>query len=198
MSVIGTLETAIVSRITAALTLPGQAHPKVEVRAWPERARDYKMTHPHGCAMVIYKGSKFSQDQSTAGHLVAFEAEFELGLISRTLREPNTPETGAATPGQAQPGPGQAARGTGIYDLLETCRGALLGWQPDQAAGSVRLRAEDFDDYTEGTWGYSLRFVVPMLTVAERHCPPGPWAFDAPNSCCVDAPPLTQLNLTNP
>lgn len=185
MSVIGTLESGIVSRITAALSLPGQAHPKVEVRAWPERARDYKMTHPHGCAMVIYKGSKFSQDQSTAGHLVAFEAEFELGLISRTLREPNTPETGAAL-------------GTGIYDLLETCRGALLGWQPDQAAGAVRLRAEDFDDYTEGTWGYSLRFVVPMLTVAERHCPPGPWAFDAPNSCCVDAPPLTQLNLTNP
>ncbi len=144
MSAIGLLEAAIVARIGAALTLPGQTHPKVEVRAWPERAREYKMSHPHGCAMVIYKGSKFAQDQSTAGQLVAFEAEFELGLISRTLREPNAPEA-------------DAALGTGIYDLLESCRIALLGWQPDQAAGAVRLRSEDFDDYVEGTWGYPKR-----------------------------------------
>jgi hypothetical protein len=185
MSSIGLLEAAIVARIGAALTLPGQTHPKVEVRAWPERAREYKMSHPHGCAMVIYKGSKFAQNQSTAGQLVGFEAEFELGLISRTLREPNAPEA-------------DAALGTGIYDLLESCRIALLGWQPDQAAGAVRLRSEDFDDYVEGTWGYSLRFLVPMMTVAERHCPPGPWAVDGPNSCCTDAPHLSQLTFSQP
>jgi hypothetical protein len=189
MSAIGLLEAAIVARIGAVLTLPGQTHPKVEVRAWPERAREYKMSHPHGCAMVIYKGSKFSQDQSTAGQLVGFEAEFELGLISRTLREPNVP-SGAPE--------ADAALGTGIYDLLESCRIALLGWQPDQAAGAVRLRSEDFDDYVEGTWGYSLRFLVPMMTVAERHCPPGPWAVDGPNSCCLDAPPLSQLTFPQP
>lgn len=187
MSAIGLLEAAIVARIGAVLTLPGQTHPKVEVRAWPERARDYKMTHPHGCAMVIYKGSKFSQDQSTSGHLVAFEAEFELGLISRTLREPTLPN--AALGGDA---------GTGIYDLLESCRIALLGWQPVQAAGAVRLRSEDFDDYVEGTWGYSLRFLVPMVTMAERHCIPGPWAADGPNSCCTDAPPLSQFTVSQP
>ena len=209
MSAIGQLEAAIVARIGAVLTLPGQTHPKVEVRAWPERAREYKMSHPHGCAMVIYKGSKFAQDQSTAGHLVAFEAEFELGLISRTLREPNAPSgsdaasfTAGPPQGETAPSGGSAVHAvtsvgatssTGIYDLLETCRIALLGWQPDQAAGAVRLRSEDFDDYVEGTWGYSLRFLVPMMTVAERHCPPGPWAVDGPNSCCTLAPPLSQL-----
>lgn len=188
MSAIGQLEAAIVARIGAALTLPGQAHPKVDVRAWPERAREYKMTHPHGCAMVIYKGSKFAQDQSTAGLLVTYEAEFELGLISRTLREANLPSV-ADVGGTAS---------TGIYDLLESCRIALLGWQPALAAGAVRLRSEDFDDYVEGTWGYSLRFLVPMMTVAERPCPPGPWAFDGPNSCCIDAPPLTQMTFSQP
>ena len=193
MSAIGQLEAAIVARIGAALKLPGQTHPKVEVRAWPERAREYKMSHPHGCAMVIYKGSKFSQDQSTSGHLVAFEAEFELGLISRTLREPNLP-SGAPETDVAL----SASFGTGIYDLLESCRIALLGWQPDQAAGAVRLRSEDFDDYVEGTWGYSLRFLVPMMTVAERHCPPGPWAADGPNSCCLDGPPLSQITFPQP
>jgi hypothetical protein len=139
------------------------------------------MSHPHGCALVIYKGSKFSQDQSTAGQLVAFEAEFELGLISRTLREPNVPQA-------------DAPAGVGIYDLLETCQRTLLGWQPELATGAVRLRVAEFDDYAEGTWGYSLRFTVPMMTVAERPCPPGPWATDGPNGCCDTAPPLNQLN----
>lgn len=191
MSATGELEAAIVARIAAALTLPGQAHPKVDVRAWPERARDYKMTHPHGCAMVIYKGSKFSQDQATGGHLVAREADFELGLISRTLREP-TAGTGPAG------GTGQADAGVGAYDLLESCRSALLGWQPAQAAGVVRVLSETFDDYVEGTWGYSVRFVVPMLQVADRACPPGPWADTGPNSCCDTAPPISLLKFSQP
>ena len=175
------MEAAIVARLIAALTLPDQAHPKVEVRAWPEKARDYKMTHPNGCAMVIYKGSNFHDNLSTSGQLINFEADFELGLISRTLREPNMPEPGAAL-------------GVGIYDLLETCRRALFGWRPEQAAGPVRITAESFDDYSEGTWGYSLNFNVPMMTVAERPCPPGPWAdAGSINACCDTAPPITQL-----
>ena len=186
MSVIGQLEAAIVARICAVLTLPGQAHPKVEVRAWPNHAREYKMSHPHGCAMVIYKGSKFSDDRATAGQLVDYEAQFEVGLISRTLREPTLP-SGAAAP------EADAALGTGIYSLLESCRTVLLGWQPDQASGVVRLRSESFDDYVEGTWGYSLLFSVPMMTVAERPCPPGPWATDGPNSFGTTAPPMSQL-----
>ena len=185
MSRIGELEAAVVARIAAALTVPGQAHPKVEVRAWPENARHYKMTHPLGCAMVIYKGAKFNQDQAMAGQRVDMEAEFELGLISRTLREPNAPAP-------------EGAVGAGIYDLLETCRDALLGWQPEHAAGQVRLHGEQFDDYTEGTWGYSVRLTVPLVLIAQRQCPPGPWADAGLNACCDTAPPLTDVYLTHP
>ena len=181
-SVIGTLEAAIVARLATALTVQGQAFPKVDVRAWPERARDFKMTHPSGCAMVIYKGSKFAQDGSTAGQLVSFDAEFEIGLISRTLREPNLP---SAAPDA----------GVGIYELLQTCRGALFGWQPTDAAGPARLRSEDFDDYAEGTWGYSLRLSIPMVTVAERMCPPGPWVEQC---CTADTNHLTTLQFIKP
>lgn len=163
MSAVALTENAIIARITAALTLNGQLHPKVEVRAWPDRPRDYRMTHPKGAALVIYRGSKFGH-HATAGQLVSYEDEFELGLVSRTLREANTPD---AT---------DAAEGVGIYDLLETCRNTLLGWAPQQASGQVRIISVDFDDYVEGTWGYSLRFAVPMTTVANRPRPPGPWA----------------------
>lgn len=162
MSTVGELESAIVARLSAALTLPGQAHPKVDVRAWPERPRDYRMAHPHGAALVIYRGSKFTH-RATAGQLVPYEDEFELGLVSRTLREANAPGTV------------EAALGVGIYDLLQTCRETLMGWVPQFASGQVRVISIEFDDYVEGTWGYSLRFAIPMTTVANRPRPPGPW-----------------------
>lgn len=159
MSKLGDLETNIVARLSAALTLPDQAHPKVEVRAWPDKPSNYRMTHPHGAVLVIYRGGPFTHG-ATAGQLVTYEDIFELGLISRTLREPNAPGD---------------ALGVGIYDLLETCRAALLGWTPPEASGAVRMIGVDFDGYVEGTWGYSQRLAVPQTTVANRHGPIGPW-----------------------
>ena len=148
MSTVGELENAIVARLSVALTLPGQAHPKVDVRAWPSARCDYRMAHPHGAALVIYRGSKFTH-RATAGQLVPYEDEFELGLVSRTLREANAPGTV------------EAALGVGIYDLLQTCRETLMGWVPQFASGQVRVISIEFDDYVEGTWGYSLRFAIP-------------------------------------
>lgn len=149
------LELAMVQRLTEVLTLAGQPHPKVDVLAWPNKPREYKMLHPHGCVMVIYKGSKYSDDKSTGGQYVSSDAMFELGILSRTLREPNVPD----------------AVGRGAYELLDTCRTSLMGWQPDQASSIVRLVRDEFDDYAEGTWGYSLKIAIPMLTVAPRACP---------------------------
>jgi hypothetical protein len=50
-----------------------------------------------------------------------------------------------------------------------------MGWQPDQASSIVRLVRDEFDDYAEGTWGYSLKIAIPMLTIAPRECPSGPF-----------------------
>lgn len=159
------LEKSIVQRITAALTLSGQQYPKVDVLAWPNKPREYKMTHPHGCVMVIYKGSKFTSDKSIGGHFVERAAHFELGILSRTLREANVPDATSA--------------GRGIYELLDSCRTVLLGWQPGLASNVIELRAEEFDDYVEGTWGYSLKFAVPMVTLSARGCPSMPLADPA-------------------
>lgn len=173
MSVIGNLEAAIVERIGLALTLPNQQHPKVEVRGWPEKPRDYKLTHPHGCAMVIYKGSKYGYGKSNSGQVVNETTEFEIGLISRTLREPNAP---------AQ----DAMQGLGIYDLLEDCRNTLSGWQPDIASSPIQLVASAYGGHVEGTWSYSLRIAIPITAIAGRPCPPGPWVQE-----CCDTTTLT-------
>lgn len=151
------LEDTIVQRISEVLTLPGQQHPKIEVRSWPGKPREYKMTHPHGCALVIYQGSKYADDKSTGGQYVEYDDLFEIGLISRTLREPNVPDV--------------ANSGRGIYELMESCRDALMGWQPEQARSVVRIKSIAFDDYAEGTWSYCMRVAVPMLTVSGRSCP---------------------------
>lgn len=169
MSAVGDLESAIVARLAAALTLPGQEHPKVEVRAWPDKPSSYRMNHPHGAALVIFRGSQFTHGD-TGGQLVSYDDVFELGLISRTLREPNAPGD---------------TLGVGIYDLLEICRNALLGWTPAGASSAVRLVSVDFDAYSEGTWGYSLRVAVPQTTVADRHGAIGPWTDESVT------PPLT-------
>jgi hypothetical protein len=156
---IASLELEIVERLKIALTAPGQPHPRVEVAAWPDRPRDYKMTHPVGAVMVIYKGCKFDSSAAIAGQAVQMEAEVELGSMTRSLREPQAPDR-------------PDAPGTGAYDILNITRQSLLGWQPTCASDVVILRSESFDSYVEGTWGYSQRFVVPLFVIADRPEPP--------------------------
>ncbi len=179
MSVIGILEGSILARISAALTLPEQPNPIVDVRAWSVCGPDHKAMHPQGCVVLIYKGAEFSQGHSTAGHMLILDAEFELNLSSTVLPEP-------------------VSSGPKLHDLLELCRKSLWGWQPAQASTVLSMRRENFNPYLDGSWGYSLVFVVPLLIPIDRHCPPGPWVVAGPNSCCLDAPGLAQLGFVSP
>jgi hypothetical protein len=156
VSTVAATESEIVARLAQALTLPDQSLPKVEVRAWPDRPREYRMTHPKGAVLVIFRGGVYTH-QATAGQLVRYEDEFELGLISRTLRDAASAQDSS-----------DAASGVGVYDLLETCRNTLLGWTPQSANGPARIVRVDFDDYAEGVWTYSLRFSIPMVVIAPR------------------------------
>ena len=127
-------ENAVIARIAAALTLVGQSHPKVEVRAWPDRPRDYRMTHPKGAALVIYRGSKYAH-HATAGQLVSYEDEFELGLISRTVREANTPDATDAAEGLLHPA------GRSVHPLRLALAGRASGRADFRKSGRCRRRA---------------------------------------------------------
>ena len=161
MSVIANIEALVVARLTTALTITGQAHPKVDVERWPDNPDRYKMMHPRGAVLVMYQGAKFDET-ATARQLIEFDARFEIGLLSKTLRAPvvgidaNEPDTG-------------------VYTLLDQCRAAFLGWQPEGAANTVRLVAESYEGYREGVWQYSLLVAIPMLTVVDREPVPGPF-----------------------
>ena len=210
------LEQAITARLAAAFTLPGQAHPRIEVRAWPDDPRDYRSAHPKGAALVVYRGTEFDHG-ATAGQRIAYLERFEVSLFARTLREANvvTKRPSAGNPPAAEPpqggrvplggGEGANSKATlcppkpeplrgdvevsdslaagkaganvgGIYELVDACRAALAGWTVPGAAGQVQFVGVDFSDYVEGTWQYTLRIAVPMVTVIDRPRPAGPWA----------------------
>lgn len=173
MSVIAAIERLIVDRLRAALTIDGQPHPVVDVEPWPDDPVHYKMSHPCGAAIVMYQGAKYSES-TTSRQLMQFEARFEIGLLSRTLRAPVV-SLNAGEPD------------TGVYTLLDKSRSALIAWRPEGAANITRLVAESYEGYREGVWQYSLSVAIPMLTVVERE--PVPGRYDIPGE-----PPLAGVN----
>lgn len=153
------VESAIVQRLTTVLTKPDQAHPMVEVRSWPARPQEWRMTHPLGAVLVIYKGATWPKGKQRG--LVSWPAEFELGVFARNL----------AT---HQPAADSPDAGTGAYDLLAVCRAAVGGWQPADAADPITLVREQYEGHRDGVWGYALRIAVPLMSVMGECCAGGP------------------------
>lgn len=173
MSVIANIEALVVGRLRAALTIDGQPHPVVDVEPWPDDPVAYRMKHPRGAVLVMYHGAKFNES-TTSRQLIEFDARFDIGLLSKTLRAP------VVSRDAGEPD-------TGVYTLLDKCRSAFLAWRPDGAANITRLVAESFEGYREGVWQYSLSVAIPMLTVVERE--PVPGLYGVPGE-----PPLKNIN----
>ncbi len=177
MNVTLAIETELLQRLTKALTLPGMAHPKVDVAAWPDRPKDFKLQHPHGCALLMYKRSQY-QSCGTSGQWARGTSEFEITLAARTLREPQIPADSSAAP-----------KGLSAYALVDTCKWALSGFRPTAASSALMLADDSFEQYFEGVWYYSLRVSVPVIAITGRDCAPGPWVA----ACCLDAPALARV-----
>lgn len=166
-SLIEQVETALVARLAEAFTIPGKPHPIVDVLAWPSDPRTFKMQHPVGACMVIYRGLTDDDRSAMAGQRVEQEASYEIGILARTLREHQPPQ-----------GASQGA-GTGAYDLLNTCRKALMGWRVPVASGVTKVQKDAFDDYVEGVWGYTIRLTVPLMCVVDVAEMDEPWMAGA-------------------
>ena len=175
MNQILNLESDILARLTAALTNPEQTHPKVDVQAWPDRPASFKLSHPQGAALLVYKGKKYSDDTKKDD-----KAEFEVAVMARTLHEPNP----------------EANIGTGMYALLECCVDALRGWRSKFATKELSIVSDGFTSYNEGVWTYTIRFTVPVYPLINLPLPVGPWhdAADITESAGQSVPNLNQLN----
>jgi hypothetical protein len=149
-------EKEMLARLSAALTLPGQSLPQVEVREWPNKPSTYSLGHPVGAVLVLYKGAGYSPRAGMGGlGVMDVEAEFEVALLLRTLREPNAPGR-------------DEELGLGMYELLAKCRSALAGWRPAVATGVLQIKSDGFEGYEQGRWVYSLHCVLPLLVVPDE------------------------------
>lgn len=176
MSLIGNIEADIVIRLTAALTLAGNASPQVDVQAWPQRPKDYRMSHPIGAALVIYHGADYQDRETAVGMHAMLNIKFELNLMARNLRE-STQINGM--------------NDLGMYEFLELCRNALMGWQPALAAGAIAIKSDGFEDYHEGVWQYAIKFAMPVAIVGSNNIGS---MFGADIAFGGNSPPISQLN----
>lgn len=167
------LEADIISRLTAALTIGGQRHPKVDVQAWPDNPTAFRMAHPIGTVLVVYKGTKYAKTTADTD-----QSDYEVSIMARTLREPNP--TDSTTD----------ALGVGTYDLIDTVVGCLHGWSPAEAMGQLLVTSDGFDKYNEGVWFYTIRCAVPMFPRIGVASAVGPWT----DATCLDAPPFVHAD----
>lgn len=175
MSLIGNIEADIVAHLAAALTLNGQSSPQVDVQAWPQRPKDYRMSHPIGAALVIYNGADYKDSETSTGMHALLNVKFELNLMARNLRE------SAEINGLSD---------LGMYAFLEACRNALMGWQPPLAGGAIAIKSDGFEDYHEGVWQYSMKFTLPVVVVGNNNIGS---MFGADVAFGGNPPPISQL-----
>lgn len=173
------IEAALVERLSAALTAPGQQHPVVDVASWPGKPDDYRMTHGVGAVLVVFQGTR-PQGQVQRG-LNPVTHEFQIAVLSRSLREPNVQSP-------------DASRGEGAYQLIQIVLMALLGFEVPNAAGPVAMTEASFSGHDQGVWTYRLSCQIPGVWVMPIECPPGPWVIEGANVCCDTAPEFKQVN----
>lgn len=63
----------------------------------------------------------------------------------------------------------------GAYEMLETMRDAVCGKRLDQSSDITIPLRDDFVDYGEGVFAYSLIVSVPVVIVQGRDFEPGPY-----------------------
>jgi hypothetical protein len=139
MSLLKTCEGQIVAQLKA--TLPQDANPSecVEIAAWPDDVKAYQLSGRLGAVLVMYAGDK-AVPKDTGGMAYEAVASWRIGITARNLREHG-----------------------GAYVLAQQVREALVGWQPDAAAGRMRYVETAFTDQGEGLWQYSVELQCPFL-----------------------------------
>ncbi|WP_051271646.1 Gp37 family protein [Fundidesulfovibrio putealis] len=125
------IEDAILARLKAEI-------PGYEVRSFPEKPGEFRLTHPKGAVLVAYSRGTFGRSESTDDtSRQQRRMEFDLFMVVRNLREHG-----------------------GAYDLLDAVRLALTGWGRDTLGGAFFPVSEGFQDAANGVWTYRLTMAV--------------------------------------
>lgn len=161
------IEDAIIARLSAEI-------PGYEVRSFPEKPAEFRLTHPKGAVLAAYSKGTFGRSQSTDDTTrQQRRMEFDLFMVVKNLREHG-----------------------GAYELLDAVRLALTGWGRDLLGGAFFPVSEGFQDAGNGVWTYRLTMAVIIpaqaletdLTRAEA---------DAPTASQIRSANLGELIIVN-
>jgi hypothetical protein len=141
---IATIEAAIVTRLRAMV-------PSIEIVHFPDAAKNYRLTHRIGAALVVYRGATYGQVEDTAAIIQERKLEFDVTVLVRDLGW-----SVGGTPGGTSPG---------SYAILESIRAALTGYQVP-GARKIFLVSEKFveRDHEGGVWIYLIS--IALMTIA--------------------------------
>lgn len=128
---------AIVARLK--VKVPGMA-----VELFPERPEEYRLNHPAGAILVSYNSSRF--DTTTD---MSFVVQPRMTVVSlNVLRR-------------------QLNGNTGILDVMDAVRLALVGFKPPNCRRKIWAIQEKYLGETAGVWQYALDLGTEMIQVEE-------------------------------
>jgi hypothetical protein len=156
---IGSIEAAIVSQLSARITV-------IEVAHFPDNPEAYRMTHRIGAALIRYEGAEYGEVIDSGAIVQERTLKFEVTLMMRDL-------------GWSVGGPADGGN-PGAYAMIEAVRMALTGFQVPGCDKAYPLRERFIKrDKQGGVWIYAISFALltaaveasladnyPLLTVA--------------------------------
>jgi hypothetical protein len=155
---IAAIEAAIVAQLQAFLTA-ALGPQMIEVTHFPDKPEAYELRHRIGTAMVIFAGCEYGPLLDIDHVAQERTMEFEVGLRVRDLGWSYGGQPSGASPG--------------AYQLIEACRMALLGFQPDAGCTPMKATRERFIDRDRqgGVWVYSIWFATRTVVVENFQAP---------------------------
>src|ERR1700736_6644779 len=142
---IASIEMAIVTRLRAMVT-------SIEIVHFPDSAKNYRLTHRIGAALVVYRGSDYGEVQDTASIIQERKLEFDVTVLVRDLGWGVGGVPGATSPG--------------AYAILEAIRAALTGYQVPGARKIFMVREKFVDrDPDGGVWTYLLTTALTTMAI---------------------------------
>lgn len=146
------VQAALLARLKS-LQAAGNPLQFVEVAAFPDRPKNYRLTHRVGAALLIYRGANYGPQLNSRYIVQDRTYEFEAAVLIRDL-------------GWAYGGPDSGGT-PGAYQIIEAIRAGLTGFRAP-GCGKAYPERENYRDMDEdGVWLYTISFRVPTMATEE-------------------------------
>lgn len=127
------------------LALVKPVFPELEVDHYPGNPEDYKLTHPVGAVLLIFRDRTFSEPDATDGTVQRNQPMVQLTYMNRNLT--------------------QTGKDPGVYKLLDRGRDGLAG--KSIGHGYIWIRREKLLPRRSGIWIYAQDWQLEDVFIPE-------------------------------